>query len=221
MKKFLAIFLILSILLFTTSCQLKDFADKIFGALDGSGEETPDDNAPAYKEMTPEDYEQLNDLLTKVDNTLTIQVVSDNRGATLHAEYVISDDSVSYSVEQLNKLPEDADINKLPSSMVSTYSGVATKNENGVLVTDDGEEIVLPEGFVAKGAFTFDESNFKEGKRYDTSFEGEVISVSALLGIETNITSMTVKVTYDATAISTIVLTYTSGSANVTLTYTF
>ena len=160
MKKFLAIFLILSILLFATSCQLRDFADALFGNLNDT-EATPD-NTPDYKEMTPEDYDKLNNLLTKVDDSLTIQVVSDNRGATLRAEYVISGDSGRSSVEQLNKLPEDADINKLPSSMISTYNGMATKNENGVLVTDDGEEIALPEGDFAKGAFTFDESNFKK-----------------------------------------------------------
>ena len=219
MKKLLAIFLILSILLFTTSCQFMDFADKLFGSLDNT-EETPDDT-PDYKEMTPEDYDELNSLLTKVDDTITIARVSENLGATLRAEYVVSPDSVRYTVEQLNKLPEDADINKLPSSMVSTYSGVATKNENGVLVTEDGEEIALPEGELSKGAFHFDESNFKEGKRYDTGFEGEVLSVSALLGVETSITSMYVRVTYNDASISAIVLTYTSGSANVTVTYTF
>ena len=220
MKKFLAIFLILSMLLFTTSCQLKIFADKLFGNANGTEDGTPDET-PAYKDMTPEDYSELNNLVTKLEGNLTVRITSDDRGAILNAEYVISGNTVRYSVEQLNKLPEDADINKLPSSMVSTYTGEATMNENGVLVTDDGVEIALPDGEFTKGSFTFDESNFKGGKRYDTGFEGECISVSALLGIETSITSMTVKVTYDATAISTIVLNYTNGSAMVTVTYTF
>ena len=219
MKRFITILLILSILLLTTSCELLDFVNSL-----PSGDNDPTvnpDGSINYVDMTPADYDQINKLVTKLGTNVAIRVVSNNRGALLTAEYVISDEAVVYSVEQLNMLPEDADINKLPDSMTSTYSGVARFNESGEIVTESGEVIALPEGEVLTGKFNFNEDNFREGKRSPTGFEGEVISVSSLLGVKINVDSMKVKVDYHETAIARIVLTYVKDGATVTVTYAF
>ena len=219
MKKFITILLILSILLLTTSCQLLDFVNSL-----PSGDNGPTVNPDGtinYVDMTPADYDQLNKLVGKLDNNVAVKVVSNNRGAILNAEYVITDEAVLYTVEQLNMLPEDADINKLPDSMTSIYNGVARLNEGGEIVTESGEVIALPEGEVLTGKFNFNEDNFREGKRSPTGFEGEVISVSSLLGVKINVDSMKVKVDYHETAIARIVLTYVKDGATVTVTYAF
>lgn len=219
MKKFITVLLILSILLLTTSCQLFDFVNSL-----PSGDEGPTVNPDGtinYVDMTPADYDQLNKLMGKIGENITVKVVSNNRGAILNAEYVITSDTVRYTVEQLNMLPEDADINKLPEGMTSSYSGEARINESGELIADSGEAIVLPEGEVMSGKINFNEDNFRNGKRSPTGFEGEVISVSSLLGIKLDVDSMSVKVDYQESAIARIVLTYVKDGATVTVTYVF
>lgn len=217
-KRLLTILLIISMLLLTTSCEVYDFIMQL-----PSGDNGPTvnpDGTITYVDMTAADYDEINKLMDKTGDNVTVKVTSNNRGAILNAEYVITADTVRYTVDQLNKLPEDADINKLPGAMSSSYSGEARINENGEIVSD-GEQIALPEGEVMSGKLNFNEDNFRNGKRSPTGFEGEVISVSSLMGVKMNVDSMTVKVDYDETAISRIILTYVKDKATVTVTYEF
>ena len=219
MKKLLILVLICSMLMLATSCQLYDYIAQL-----PSGDNGPTvnpDGTITYVDMTAADYDEINKLMDKIGENVTVKVVSNNRGAVLSAEYVITADSVSYTVEQLNMLPEDADINKLPESMTTTYSGEAHRNEAGELIDDSGEAVVLPEGEVMAGSINFSEDNIREGKRSPYGFEGEVVSVSKLLGVKMDVESMHVKVDYSEDAIVRIVLTYVKDKATVTVTYEF
>ena len=218
MKKLAILLLIFSMLLLMTSCDIYDLITQLVGGGNGPSED-PDDNN--YSEMTDSDYDQLNELFENIGENLTVKVESNNRGVILNAEYVISEDSVRYTVEQLNMLPEDADINKLPESMITEYSGEAHLNENGEIIVEGGEVILLPEGEVMSGNISFDEKNFRDVKRSADGFEGKVISVSAFLGVDMQVDSMNVKVDYSETSISRMVLTYIKGDATVTVTYEF
>ena len=171
MKKLAILLLIFSMLLLMTSCDIYDLITQLAGGGNGPSED-PDDNN--YSEMTDSDYDQLNELFENIGENLTVKVESNNRGVILNAEYVISEDSVRYTVEQLNMLPEDADINKLPESMITEYSGEAHLNENGEIIDEGGEVILLPEGEVMSGNISFDEKNFRDGKRSADGFEGEL-----------------------------------------------
>lgn len=217
MKKLAIILLIFSMLLLTTSCEVYDFIMQL-----PSGDNGPTVNPDGtinYVEMTAADYDQLNKLMKEVGNNLTVKVVSNNRGAILNAEYVITGDTVRYTVEQLNMLPTDADINKLPDSMATAYSGEAHLNSKGEIIDDHGEAIALPDGELTSGSFKFDEDNFRNGKRSPDGFEGEVISVSSLLGLKLEVDSMNIKVDYSEEIITRIVLTYVQDDNTVTVTY--
>ena len=218
MKKLAILLLIFSMLLLMTSCDIYDLITQLAGGGNGPSED-PDDNN--YSEMTDSDYDQLNELFENIGENLTVKVESNNRGVILNAEYVISEDSVRYTVEQLNMLPEDADINKLPESMITEYSGEAHLNENGEIIDEGGEVILLPEGEVMSGNISFDEKNFRDGKRSADGFEGEAISVPAFLGVDMQVDSMNVKVDYSETGISRLILTYIKGDATVTVIYEF
>ena len=218
MKKLAILLLIFSMLLLMTSCDIYDLITQLAGGGNGPSED-PDDNN--YSEMTDSDYDQLNELFENIGENLTVKVESNNRGVILNAEYVISEDSVRYTVEQLNMLPEDADINKLPESMITEYSGEAHLNENGEIIDEGGEVILLPEGEVMSGNISFDEKNFRDGKRSADGFEGEAISVPAFLGVDMQVDSMNVKVDYSETGISRMILTYIKGDATVTVIYEF
>ena len=219
MKKLLVILMICSMLFLATSCQVYDFIQQL-----PSGDMEPTVNPDGtinYVEMSAEDYDQLNALIEEVSKNVTVTVTSTNSGAVLNAVYVITNDRVEYTVDQLAMLPEDADINKLPESMIETYSGVVLKNGNGDLVDENNVPVALPESDIVSGEFNFSESNFRNGKRSPYGFEGDVISVSALFGIKMSVDSMHVKVDYSDAGITRIAIDYVKDGASVTVTYEF
>lgn len=219
MKKLITVLLIISMLLLTTSCDLLEAIQQL-----PSGDNGPTINPDGtinYVDMTAADYDELNKLVAKVGESFTVKVNGNYNGAILNAEYAVNADTVRYTVEQLNKLPEDAAIDKLPETMASSYSGEAKLNENGELVTEDGALITLPEGETVKGKFNFSEDNFRNAKRSPYGFEGEATSVSSLFGVKLSVDSMTVKVDYTETEIVKIVITYAKDSSTVTVTYEF
>ena len=219
MKKLLVILMIFSMLFLATSCQVYEFIQKL-----PSGDMEPTVNPDGtinYVEMSAEEYDKLNALIQEVSKNATVTVTSTNSGAVLNAVYVITNDRVEYTIDQLAMLPEDADINKLPESMIESYSGVAFKNGNGDLVDENNAPVVLPEGSTVSGKFNFSESNFRNGKRSPDGFEGDVISVSALFGVKMSVESMHVKVDYSDAGITRIAINYVKDGAKVTVTYEF
>ena len=219
MKKLLTILLTFSMILLMTSCEIYEFIEKL--PTGDNGPTVNPDGSINYVDMTAADYDQINKLMKKIGDNVTVTVVSKNRGATLNAEYVVNGDTVKYTLQQLNMLPEDADVNKLPESMIQTQSGEARLGENGELVDNGGTAVTLPEGEVISGKFNFDENNFRNAKRSPDGFEGDVVSVSSLLGVKLEVDSMSVKVSYGDKYITKIVLTYVKADSTVTVTYEF
>ena len=219
MKKLAIILLVLSMLLISTSCELYHFIEQL--PTGGNDPTVNPDGTINYVEMSAADYDVLNELMDDISNNFTVRVKSENRGAVLNAEYIISDDKIQYTVETIAMLPEDGDISKLPVSMLETLTGEAIRGENGDILDDDNAAVVLPEGDTIKGNIKFDEGYFRNGKRSPSGFEGDVISVSSFLGIKMSVDSMKVKVDYSDAGITTIVLYYVKDGANVTVTYEF
>ena len=206
-------------LLISTSCELYHFIEQL--PTGGNDPTVNPDGTINYVEMSAADYDVLNELMDDISNNFTVRVKSENRGAVLNAEYIISDDKIQYTVETIAMLPEDGDISKLPVSMLETLTGEAIRGENGDILDDDNAAVVLPEGDTIKGNIKFDEGYFRNGKRSPSGFEGDVISVSSFLGIKMSVDSMKVKVDYSDAGITTIVLYYVKDGANVTVTYEF
>ena len=220
MKKIAAIFLLISMLFLVTSCDISD----IFQETEPDDQSQPGfnpDGSIIYAEMTDSDYDKISELHSAVGNKVAVSVITENLGAILKADYAIDGELITYTVEKLNMLPSDGDINKLPDSMISTYTGTAHINENGELVDDSDGEVALPEGTALAGNMDFSPDNFENGKRSPYGFEGNVKSVQDFLGVDLTVNSMSVKVDYTDSGISTIVLNYTKGSAKITITYKF
>lgn len=219
MKKLAIFVLVLSMLFIATSCELYQFIEQL--PTGGNDPTVNPDGTINYVEMSAADYDVLNELMEDIGNNFTVKVRSENRGAVLNAEYVITEDKITYTVESLAMLPEDGDISKLPVSMVESRSGEAIRGENGDILDDDNNAVVLPEGDTVKGNIRFDEGFFRNGKRSPSGFEGDVISVSSFLGVKMSVDSMKVRVDYTDSAITSIVLYYVKDGANVTVTYEF
>ena len=217
MKKLIIIIMLISALLLSTSCGIIPLPNP-----DAPGEPgiNPDGSID-YVDMTGNDYAKIEELYALVGNKVDISVKTESLGVTLNATYAIGGDTVTYSVETLNMLPSDGNIENLPESMISTITGAAHINENGELVDDGDGTVALPEGTTVAGVMDFSEGNFKDGKRSPYGFEGEVASVKDFLGADVDVDSMYAKVDYTDAAISSITLTYTRGNATVTITYTF
>jgi len=168
----------------------------------------------------PTVYENLTELTQKSYNTVKIEVRTNTGGIELNSSYVITDQSVEYSVQRMNAIDED-NISALPEEYMSTYSGKAVV-ENGVLTVLDGENVTLPSYNELKGAFSFKKENFKNVLEEEGKFTADVISAKDFLGIDTaEIQDMTVTVEYNTEGFKKIQIEYKTALSTVTAVYTF
>ena len=223
MKKLATILMLVLVLLLSTSCFNKNKQPDNPIEQPGVPSEPGfnEDGSIVYVDMKDGDYDKIDEMHSEVGNKINISVITESRGVILNANYAVDGNKVSYTVEKLNMLPSDGDINKLPESMSTIYSGTAHVNEKGELVDDADGAVVLPEGTSLLGNMNFSQENFKDGKRSPYGFEGSVASVKGFLGFEVDVNDMKVKVDYTDAGISSIILTYTKGEAKVTITYKF
>jgi hypothetical protein len=166
-------------------------------------------------------YEVLTRLTKEKYSRVSIYVTTNTGGLNLTAKYYVSANLVEYEIEQLNKLPEDGNLEGASSSYKSTFKGKA-EIKNGQVVRLDGESVALPDSGHLKGAFNFTESNFKNvNTSAKGTFKADVVSPSKFMGTNTDAKNMKVVVEYSDTALKTITITYDTDYSNVKLSYKF
>lgn len=164
-------------------------------------------------------YEQL-DALTDMNYTkVKVDVVTITESIQLSANYVLTQDNVQYSIEQLNKLPSNGDVTGISPGYKSTITGSASV-DNGEIILD-GVNVTLPTYEELKGNFNFDESNLKNVIIENNTLKADVVSSSAFYGSEVHVENMKITVAYTQTALSKIIITYQTAYSSVTNTYEF
>ena len=138
----------------------------------------------------------------------------------LSANYTLTQNNVSYSVEQLNTLPSNGDLTGISPEYKTTYTGCA-KIVDGKVTELDGEEVIIPSYDELKGNFSFAESNFKNVTTQGRSLSADVDSPSSFYGSTVNVQNMKVIVEYTETAFSKMIITYQTDNSTVTTTYEF
>ena len=220
MKKLAIILLVLSMLFLTTSCDiLEQFL--VTYPLPGGNDGRPGADGGDYEEMTEGDYDELNKLLKTLESNVVVTVETKKAGVLLTSMYVITDEYVKYSVQNFAMLPEDGDIGKLDGGMILHVNGDARFNERGELIDDEGNAVNLPDVEMLGRGMNLDAENFSSAHRSDIEFEGEAISAAKLLGVDTDVQNVTVRIEYHEDKITFMSLSYDKGGADVYVTYDF
>ena len=214
MKKIIiSIFLILAILTTFVACDDEGENDNKDG-ISNSDQSNP---SPEVEKTT---FDILNELASKSYSKVKLNISTVTGDVELNAVYTLTNSEVTYSVEQLNLLPGDGNIENASPDYKITFTGSATI-ENGNVVKLDGEAVSLPSYKELKGSFNFKESNFKNIQKESGKFNAEVINASGFLGIEKNINNMKIVVEYGDVAIPKITITYNTTNSAVTTVYEF
>ena len=175
------------------------------------------DNTPNVTETV---YDKLDKFADLKYQQIKLAVVTVTGGIQLSANYTLTENNVTYSVEQLNMLPSNGDLTGVSPEYKTTYTGYA-KIVDGKVTELDGEGVTLPSYDELKGNFSFAESNFKNVTTQGNSFSADVVSPSNFYGSTVNVQNMKVIVEYTETAFSKMVITYQTANSTVTTTYEF
>lgn len=151
---------------------------------------------------------------------VTLDITTLTGDFTLSANYSLTANEVTYSVERLNMLPTDGNFENVSSDYKQTLSGTATI-ENGEVTTLDGESVTLPSYDELEGNFDFKESNFKNVAVSEGRFSAEVVSASAFMGTDKSLHNMKIIVEYNDVMLQKITITYNTSNSNVTSVYVF
>lgn len=162
-------------------------------------------------------YELLTDLGAKSYRTVKLKVVTTTEIAELSASYVLTNKTVTYSIEQLNTLTFDGDM----SPDYKTILTGSAEIENGKVVSLDGENAKLPYYSELKGEFIFDEQNFENVCDAEGYFTAEVISASGFYGADVNVSDLKVEVEYSDTALIKLTLRFNTDNSSVVTVYEF
>ena len=172
-----------------------------------------DDGQPEVQTV----YELLTSLSEKSYRSVKLSVVTTTDAATLGANYVLTNKSVTYSIEQLNKLSLDG-VNS--PEYKTTVTGSADI-ENGKVVRLDGNDVRIPYYSELKGEFIFDEKNFENVCIEDGYFAADVISSSEFYGADVSVSDLKVEVEYSDTALIKLTLRYNTENSSVVTAYEF
>ena len=165
-------------------------------------------------------WETLQELSQQQYSKVKLNIKTVTGDVELNASYTITNNSVTYSVEQLNLLPPDGDLTNVSSDHKVTLSGTAII-QNGKVDKVNGESVSLPSYDELKGAFNFKESNFKNVKTEKGKLIADVSSVSGFMGTSQSLSNMKIVVTYSDTALQKLEITYNTTNSTVTTVYEF
>jgi hypothetical protein len=183
-----------------------------------NGNTTPPVTQPSDPEKTV--YEVLNGLTNQSYNKIKLDITTLTGDIELKANYALSANKVDYSIEQLNFLPSDGNLENVSPDYKTTIQGSATI-ENGNVTSFDGEAVNLPEYDELKGAFDFKESYFKNIQTESGKFTADVVNASAFIGTDKSISDMKIIVEYNDTTFQKVTITYTTSNSSVTTVYGF
>ena len=212
-KILVSIILIFALLMCLGSCAVED-------ELEGLESKTNTNQNELIPQANATVYDSLNKLVQTKYKKVNLDITSVTGDVELTSNYVLTDSVVSYSVEQLNKLPIDGNIENISPNYKKTLTGTA-KIENGKVTTLDGESVTLPSYDELSGKFNFKENVFKSIKIEAGKFTAEVVSISEFLGIDKAIDEMTIVVEYTSSALQKITITYKTTNSTVTTVYEF
>lgn len=165
-------------------------------------------------------YDTLNALSEQSYSKIQLNITSLTGDIELKANYVLTANNVTYSIEQLNLLVPDGDLSDTSSDYKTTIQGTATV-ENGKVIKLDGETVDLPEYDELKGAFDFKESYFKNVQVENGKFSADVVSATAFLGTNQNLSNVKLIVAYQESGFEKITITYQTANSTVTVEYKF
>lgn len=210
-KNFASLVLILGLLMCFVSC---DFHGGNHTDISDTEQSTMDSQANRTIYDILNEFAQINYKKVELD---IITVISD---IELKSNYVLTDSVVVYSVEQLNMLPTDGDVENTLSEYKTSLTGTAII-ENGKVVKFDGESISIPSYDDLKGCFNFEESNFKNTEVETKKLTADVVSPSKFMGTDMMIEDMKIVVDYNSSALERITITYKTPHSTVTTVYTY
>lgn len=179
--------------------------------------QAPNENPTVTKTV----YELLDSLAKQDYSKIEIDVVTQSDFAQLCANYVLTQTDVTYSIEQLNLLPSDGNVENLPENYKTTVTGTALVKDGEIVEFDGDQRIAFPSYNVLKGGFHFDPSNFKDVVVQEDSFSASVISPSRFYGTDIDVEDLRIGVDYSQSAMQRITVTYQTKNAAVETVYTF
>ena len=210
MKKIIiSIILMLALLMSFVAC---DKGDSLNG----------DTTSPGTQSSEPEKtvYDVLNGLTNQSYKKIKLDITTLTGDIELKANYALSANKVDYSIEQLNFLPSDGNLENVSPDYKTTIQGSATI-ENGKVTKLDDEAVNLPEYDELKGAFDYKESYFKNIQTESGKFTADVVNASAFIGTDKSISDMKIIVEYNDTTFQKVTITYTTSNSSVTTVYGF
>jgi len=182
------------------------------------------DKGNTDNEQSPENettvYDTLNKLSKQSYNKIKLNITTLTGDIELKANYTLTANKVDYSIEQLNFLPSDGNLENVSPDYKTTIQGSATI-ENGKVTKLDDEAVNLPEYDELKGAFDFKESYFKNIQTESGKFTADVVNVSAFIGTDKSISDMKIVVEYNDMTFQKVTITYTTSNSSVTTVYGF
>lgn len=214
MKKIIiSIILMLTLLMSFVACDNGDS-----NGTPSNGNTTPPVTQPSDPEKTV--YEVLNGLTNQSYKKIKLDITTLTGDIELKANYTLTANKVDYSIEQLNFLPSDGNLENVSPDYKTAIQGSAII-ENGKVTKLDDEAVNLPEYDELKGAFDFKESYFKNIQTESGKFIADVVNASAFIGTDKSISDMKIIVEYNDTTFQKVTITYTTSNSSVTTVYGF
>ena len=165
-------------------------------------------------------YDLLNELSRIRYKTVDLSITTQTDDIELISTYSISAERISYSVQQLNLLPENGDISDLEDGHIKTLTGSVTLNMSEI-VDREGDHVALPSLSFLKGELCYDKSNFANAVEEKGKLTADVISADIFLGNDNDLKNMKITVEYDNSSLKSLILTYETEISSVTSIYTF
>ena len=178
---------------------------------------TPTPPADEGQPETQTVYELLTDLGAKSYRSVKLNVATTIDETVLSANYVLTNKSVTYSIEQLNTLSLEGENSPEYKTTVTGSADI----DNGKVVKLDGNDVRIPYYSELKGEFIFNEKNFENVITDEGYFSADVISSAEFYGADVSVSDLRVEVEYSDTAFVKLTLTYNTDDSSVVTVYEF
>lgn len=220
MKQIFALLLTLTLLLCLCACGGGTSQNSPEGTNPPAQENPPAGGTPPTSSAEDTALSEIRALVEIPYASIILDIQETAYGFVLNSKYVIEKESVSYSAERLNLLPEDGNFNALSPNYKTVFTGTG-KIENGVITELDGSAIVLPSAEMLQGKFTFNKNCLSEINAQSGHLSASVTAPDVLLGRATRAQNMKIDVIYTESAIQEILLEYDLGDAHILTKYAF
>ena len=189
-----------------------------------SGKDSSSPSSSNVETQAPEHEQSVCELLNGMTRVtyqkISLHITTRTGDMELEGRYSLTQSKVTYSVERMNLLPEDGNLDGISPDGKSVLEGTATV-ENGKITKLDGDAVELPTYEELRGAFDFQEDYFKNVESKSGFFSADVVSASSFLGTNKALKDVRLTVEYGASALEKLVITYQTANTTVTTEYVF